>query len=92
MQRGEKGILGLCLNETESKHKWFQIFDEIKARGVENIFFLSIDGVSSLEADARVIFPEVKQNYYSIPAGHGLAHYKKNQICGYIPDSFLENY
>lgn len=56
---GEKEILGLWLNETESKHKWMQIFDEIKMRGVEDIFFLSIDGVSGLEEGARAIFPEV---------------------------------
>jgi putative transposase len=36
---GEKEILGLWLNETEGKHKWMQICDEIKARGVEDIFF-----------------------------------------------------
>jgi transposase-like protein len=36
-----------------------QIFDEIKARGVEDIFFISMDGVSGLEAGARSIFPNV---------------------------------
>ncbi|WP_277680343.1 IS256 family transposase [Gracilibacillus dipsosauri] len=56
---GKKDILGLWLNETESKHKWMQIFDEIKARGVEDIFFISMDGVSGLEDGARSIFPEV---------------------------------
>ncbi|MDY0404248.1 IS256 family transposase [Virgibacillus sp. 179-BFC.A HS] len=56
---GHKEILGLWLNETESKHKWMQIFDEIKARGVEDIFFLSMDGVSGLEEGARAIFPNV---------------------------------
>jgi len=56
---GKKEILGLWLNETESKHKWMQIFDEIKARGVEDIFFISMDGVSGLEEGARAIFPEV---------------------------------
>ncbi|GIN90777.1 IS256 family transposase [Siminovitchia terrae] len=56
---GEKEIIGLWLNETESKHKWMQIFDEIKARGVEDIFFLSMDGVSGLEEGARAIFPQV---------------------------------
>lgn len=56
---GKKDILGLWLNETESKHKWMQIFDEIKARGVEDIFFISMDGVSGLEDGARAIFPEV---------------------------------
>ncbi|NRG43912.1 IS256 family transposase [Bacillus sp. CRN 9] len=56
---GKKEILGLWLNETESKHKWMQIFDEIKSRGVEDIFFISIDGVSGLEEGARAIFPDV---------------------------------
>jgi transposase-like protein len=56
---GKKEILGLWLNETESKHKWMQIFDEIKARGVEDIFFISMDGVSGLEEGARAIFPGV---------------------------------
>lgn len=56
---GKKEILGLWLNETESKHKWMQIFDEIKARGVEDIFFISMDGVSGLEEGARAIFPDV---------------------------------
>ncbi|MFC0014151.1 MULTISPECIES: IS256 family transposase [Allobacillus] len=56
---GNKEILGLWLNETESKHKWMQIFDEIKARGVEDIFFISMDGVSGLEEGARAIFPNV---------------------------------
>lgn len=56
---GQKEILGLWLNETESKHKWMQIFDEIKARGVEDIFFISMDGVSGLEEGAHAIFPDV---------------------------------
>nr|WP_174613195.1 IS256 family transposase [Virgibacillus ihumii] len=56
---GTKEILGLWLNETESKHKWMQIFDEIKARGVEDIFFISMDGVSGLEEGAQAIFPNV---------------------------------
>ncbi|WP_204253435.1 IS256 family transposase [Mammaliicoccus sciuri] len=55
---GKKQILGLWLNETESKHKWMQIFDEIKACGVEDIFFLSMDGVSGLESGVKAIFPK----------------------------------
>ncbi len=56
IMEGKKEILGLWLNETESKHKWMQIFDEIKVRGVEDIFFISMDGVSRLEEGARAIF------------------------------------
>jgi transposase-like protein len=56
---GNKDILGIWLSESESKNYWMQIFDEIKARGVEDIFFISMDGVSGLEAGARSIFPNV---------------------------------
>ena len=41
---GQKDILGLWLSESESKHQWMQIFDEIKTRGVEDVLFLSMDG------------------------------------------------
>ena len=56
---GQKDILGLWLSESESKHQWMQIFDEIKNRGVEDVLFLSMDGVSGLEEGARAIFPNV---------------------------------
>lgn len=36
-----------------------QIFDELKTRGVEDVFFISMDGVSGLEDGARAIFPQV---------------------------------
>jgi transposase-like protein len=46
---GKKELSGLWLNETESKNKWMQIFDEIKTRCVEDVFFISMNGVSGLE-------------------------------------------
>ena len=56
---GHKDILGIWINESESKHTWMQIFDEIKQRGVEDIFFISMDGVSGLEEGAKEIFKGV---------------------------------
>lgn len=47
------------MGATESKNYWMQVFDEIKARGVEDIFFISMDGVSGLEEGAKAIFPGV---------------------------------
>ena len=54
---GNKDILGLWINETEGKHTWMQIFDEIRSRGVQDVGFISMDGVSGLEEGARSIFP-----------------------------------
>ena len=56
---GNKEILGLWLNESESKNYWMQVFDELKSRGLEDVFFISMDGVSGLEDGAKAIFPKV---------------------------------
>ncbi|MGM0112989.1 transposase [Enterococcus sp. DIV0187] len=36
-----------------------QVFDELKVRGVEDVFFISMDGVSGLEEGAKASFPSV---------------------------------
>lgn len=56
---GIKDILGVWIGESEGKHYWMQIFDEVKARGVEDILFISMDGVTGLEEGARSIFKNV---------------------------------
>ena len=56
---GKKDILGLWIGDAEGKHYWMQIFDEIKGRGVEDVLFISMDGVSGLEDGARSIFKDV---------------------------------
>ena len=56
---GIKDILGIWIGEAEGKHYWMQVFDEIKGRGVEDVLFISMDGVSGLEEGARSIFKDV---------------------------------
>lgn len=53
---GRKDIPGLWIQDTESKHFGMQIFDEIKARGVQEVGFMCMDGVSGLEDGAKAIF------------------------------------
>ena len=54
---GCKDVLALWINETESKHAWMQIFDELRARGVKDLGILSMDGMSGLEKGAKAVFP-----------------------------------
>lgn len=56
---GQKDILGLWIGDAEGKHYWMQIFDEIKGRGVEDVIFICMDGVSGLEEGAKSIFKDV---------------------------------
>ena len=55
---GYKEVLGLYISPTESKSCWMNIFDNIKSRGVKDILFLSMDGVSGLEDGVKSIFPQ----------------------------------
>lgn len=55
---GKKDILGLWLSESENKSQWMQIFDELKVRGIEDIGFISMDGLPGLEDGASTIFPK----------------------------------
>lgn len=57
-QDGGKDILGIWMSETESKHFWMSVFDEIKGRGVEDIFIVSMDGVSGLEEGLKSIYKD----------------------------------
>ncbi len=56
---GVKDILGIWIGDAEGKHYWMQIFDEIKNRGVEDVLFICMDGVSGLEEGAKSIFKDV---------------------------------
>jgi len=55
---GHKDILGLWISETENKSHWLKIFDELKCRGVEDVGFISMDGLPGLEDGAKAIFPK----------------------------------
>ena len=55
---GKKDILGLWISDSESKTEWLKIFDELKSRGLEDVLFISMDGLKGLEEAANSVFPE----------------------------------
>lgn len=81
---GIKDILGIWIGESEGKHYWMQIFDEIKNRGVEDILFISMDGVSGLEEGAKSIFKDVVVQ-------RCIVHLIRNSI-KYIPSKDYKQY
>ena len=81
---GLKDVLGLWIGDSEGKHHWMQIFDEIKARGVEDVAFISMDGVSGLENGAKSIFPQVVVQ-------RCIVHLIRNSI-KYIPSKDYKTY
>lgn len=75
--QGIKDVLGIWIDTTESATKWCEIFEEIKARGVKDIFFVSMDGLSGLPEAVESVFPQaimqrcivhITRNIYAITA------------------------
>jgi len=54
---GKKEVLGIWLNETESATFWTEILEEIKERGVEDIIFISMDGLTGLDTAIETVYP-----------------------------------
>lgn len=72
---GIKDVLGIWIDTTESATKWAEIFEELKTRGVDDIFFVSMDGLTGLPDAIEKIYPNaimqrcivhIDRNIYSI--------------------------
>lgn len=72
---GVKEVLGIWINETESASFWTSVFEEIHSRGVKDILFVSMDGLTGLTEAIETVFPKAKtqrcivhivRNIYSI--------------------------
>ena len=50
---GRKDVLGLWMDGSEGAARWMGVFDEIRQRGVEDVLFVCMDGVSGLEEGLR---------------------------------------
>jgi transposase-like protein len=55
---GHKDVLGLWINQNEGAHFWMTVFDELRARGVEQMLYVCIDGLKELEQGIRAIYPQ----------------------------------
>lgn len=55
---GMPDVLGLWVAETEGAKFWLKIFDELKTRGVQDIFILCGDGLKGLSTAQEAAFPK----------------------------------
>ena len=54
---GYKEILGFWIEETESSRFWLGVLNDLKARGVKDVFVFSVDGLTGLEKAIEAAFP-----------------------------------
>lgn len=75
--KGKKDVLGIWISSQEAASKWCEIFEDLKQRGVEEIFFVSMDGLAGLAETVEKVYPQaimqrcvvhIVRNLYSILA------------------------
>ena len=57
---GYKDILGMWIDNTESSSFWTNVFEDLKARGVEDILYMSSDGVAGFKDSLETVFPKTQ--------------------------------
>lgn len=57
---GLKDILGIWIGENEGAKYWLGILNEIRLRGVNDIFIACIDGLTGFSEAIREVFPQVE--------------------------------
>jgi transposase-like protein len=81
---GHKDVLGLWISENEGAHFWMMIFDELRARGVERMLFVCIDGLKELEQGILSIFPNTRVQ-------RCMVHLQRNSL-RYIPTKHYKEF
>ena len=54
---GEKDLLGFWIAETEGARFWATVLNELRTRGVQDVFFICMDGLKGLPEAVESIFP-----------------------------------
>lgn len=55
---GKKELLGFWINKRESSSFWLGVLNDLKGRGVKDVFIFSVDGLSGIEGAIKAAFPE----------------------------------
>lgn len=63
---GKKDILSVIIGVNESSKFWFKVVDELRTRGIEDIFTVSIDGLKNFSDAVSTISPEteIQRSWY----------------------------
>lgn len=100
---GYKEILGMWIDATESATFWTNVFEDLKERGVEDILYMSSDGIAGFKNSLERVFPKTQaqrcvvhlvRNLYSIcpkkDAKNIIADFKKIYTSSNIEEAELQ--
>ncbi|UWV82561.1 IS256 family transposase [Mycoplasmopsis cynos] len=57
---GYKDVLGFWIGESESAKHWMQVFNDIKLRGVQEIYLMSSDNLAGISNAIKAVFPKTQ--------------------------------
>lgn len=57
---GYKDVLGFWIGESESAKYWMQVFNDIKLRGVQEIYLMSSDNLTGISNAIKAVFPKTQ--------------------------------
>ena len=57
---GYKDVLGFWIDTTESANFWTSVFEDLKERGVEDILYMSSDGIAGFKGSLETVFPKTQ--------------------------------
>lgn len=57
---GKKELLGLWLNETEGAKFWLSCLTDLKNRGLEDVFIVSVDGLTGFPEAIATVYPQAR--------------------------------
>ncbi len=55
---GKRDVLGIYLDDTESSTQWRMVLEDLKKRGLTDIFFVCIDGLKGFKTAIQDVFPK----------------------------------
>lgn len=55
---GKKELFGFWINKKESSSFWLGVLNDLKGRGVKDVFIFSVDGLSGIENAIHAAYPE----------------------------------
>lgn len=58
--KGYKEVLGMWIDKTESASFWNNVFEDLKERGVEDILYMSSDGIAGFKGSLEMVFPRTQ--------------------------------
>ena len=100
---GFKEILGLWIDKNESGSFWSNVFEDLKERGVEDILYMSSDGIAGFKGSLERVFTKTQsqrcvvhlvRNIYSLcpkkNAKEIISDYKKIYTCTSLEEANLQ--